>query len=111
MSDTKNLVKAWGNHKMRQEFLMAYKDWGVWITTPELDISYYRYALPDGAIIIAMEHKQRDYIGYKSGYGWKTSVSYYFQKPSEPFSPSVRSIWEIADILKDAKASLLRGEK
>jgi hypothetical protein len=78
------------------------------LETPELELKYYRYQLPDGTIIIAMEHNHRVYEGYQKGYKWDTGVYYYVQKPDEPpFSPDFRSCLSVvADLLKNAKASL-----
>jgi hypothetical protein len=109
MCENANLIKAWGNDKKRKEFLAAYQDWRVWLTTPELDLAYYRYTMPDGKIIIAMEHKRHAYQGYDAQpqYKWENDVSYFLQKPDEPFTPNSKiSTSAVADLLKDAKVSL-----
>jgi len=113
MSETKNLIKAWGNNDKRQAFLKAYKEWGVWFTTPELDLTFYRYQLPDKTVIIAMEHKYQTYINYKEGYKWEDGgIRYYVQKDGDPFSPnSHSSIGTVAELLKNAKTSLQKEEK
>ena len=108
MCDSTKLIKAWGNDKKRKEFLSAYKDWGLWLSTPELDLSYYRYTMPDGKIVIAMEHKRQVYrYGEEPQYKWENDVSYFIQKLDEPFSPdSKSSISAVADLLKEATVSL-----
>jgi len=105
--DKKELINLWKNHETRQEFLKAYKNWDVWLTTEELELTYYRYILPDGTAIIAMEHKHHTYVGYKEGYKWDEGVRYYVQKPNDPFSPdSQHSISAVAELLKAAKVAL-----
>jgi hypothetical protein len=100
----------WANDKKRRDFLEVYKDWGLWFNTPELDLSYYRYLMPDGRIIIAMEHQHRAFIGYNKGHIWKTGVRYYIQKHGEPFTPeSHSSISAVAELLKEAKVALQKG--
>ena len=107
MPENKNLVQMWGNNEKRQAFLKEYQDWGIWLATPELDLTYYHYQLPDGTTIIAMEHKRQTYVGYQQGHKWESGVRYYVQKAGEPFSPgSHSSISSAADLLKDAKTAL-----
>jgi len=107
MSDNKNFAQIWGNNEKRQAFLKAYQDWGQWFTTPELDLVFYKYQLPDETIIIAMEHQYQAYVGYKEGYKWETGVRYYIRKQGEPFTPSSHSsISAVAELLKNAKEKL-----
>ena len=107
MLEDKELIKLWKNNETRNDFLKAYSDWGVWLTTKELELTYYRYELPNGTTIIAMEHQQRKYSGYNEGYIWDTAVRFYVQAPNEPFSPnSNTSISGVAELLKAAKVSL-----
>jgi len=107
MTENNNLSQVWGNDEKRKAFLADYEKWGVWITTKELDLAYYRYLLPNGTAIIAEKHKQRKYVGYKQGYQWETGASYYVIKPDEPFSPESRScISAVADLLKEAKSKM-----
>lgn len=106
MSENMNFVKLWGNAEKRRAFLEDYKAWGIWLTTPELDLTYYHYTLPDGTVIIAMEHNHRNYGGYQKGYTWDTSVRYYIKKSGEPFTPDSSSISAAAELLKAAKVQL-----
>ena len=111
MTENNNLIKLWGNNEKRQAFLEAYKDFGEWFRVPELDLVFYRYTLPSGDIIIAMEHKQITYHSSSKG-DWKSGVRYYLQGKNEPFTPySNRSLWNVADLLKDAKVKLQQKSK
>ena|GEM_PF-908389 len=109
-TDSKELIKLWANVAKRKAFLEAYKDWGVWLETPELELKYYRYRMPDKTLIIAMEHRHRSYNPktHKYEIGEENGVFYYVQKLDEPiFSPEFRkSISEVADILKWAKMAM-----
>jgi len=109
MNDNINLVQAWSNDDKRKQFIEAYKDWGVYETVSKLDLAYYRYEMPDGTIIYAMEHNQKTY-DYQNGTkeGWKTGVSYYIQKKGDRFMPSPSSIWAVADLMKQAKMEFQR---
>jgi len=107
MLESKDLIRAWSNDAKRQAFLLAYQAWGVWIRTLELELTYYRYELPAGTMIIAVEHYRRVYAGYNQGYTWEPSVTYYLQKTGEPFDPTSRmSISAVAASLMEAKIAL-----
>jgi len=105
--DDKNLIQLWGNDQKRKAFLEAYKEWGLWLETPELELKYYRYQLHDGTIIIVEEHNHRIYETYQK-HRWDRSVFYYVQKPDAPaFSPDFKScLSAAADLLKDAKTAM-----
>ena len=72
---------------------------------PELDLVFYRYTLPCGDTIIAMEHNQRNYRRSAKG-DWETGIRYYQQKKDTPFTPLTSSIWAVADLLKNEKIRL-----
>ena len=110
MTDTKELKKLWRNAESRSAFLDGYKDWGIWLSTPELGLFYFRYVLPDGVAIIAMEHQRKSYRGMVNGYGWVTDVSYFIQKTGDPFTPSGQSRYVVSDLLKDAKINLQKNK-
>lgn len=106
-----NLIAAWGNQEKRKLFLEAYEDWGVWLTIPELCLTFYRYQLPDETYIIAMKHRQHMYVGFKKE-KWGFGVRYYVQRAGEHFTPSsYSSLWVVADLLKNAKVSLQKEAK
>lgn len=106
--ENKNLIQLWGNNEKRQVFLTAYKEWGVWFTTPELELTYYRYILPDGTAIIALEYR-RDPSYYSKE---ETGVLYYVQREGAFVCPGcTNSLWNVADLLKDAKVKLQQESK
>jgi len=86
MTGSKRTDNPLSNGDKRQEFLDAYHSWGVWLTTPELDLTYYRCALSNGSCVIAMEHKTRIYHGYRDGYKFEVSVRYFIKPAGEPFT-------------------------
>jgi len=107
MFDNKNPIQLWGNDQKRKAFLEAYKEWGLWFETPELELKYYRYQLPNGTTIIVQEHNHRVYETYQK-HRWDRGVFYYVQKPDEPaFSPDFKQrLSYAADMLKDAKIAM-----
>jgi hypothetical protein len=100
------IVKLWKNDSTRKAWLDAYSDWGVWLETPELGLTYYKYDLPDGIRIIVCE--------YESGViGCLADM--YLTEPDDYFTP--RWPEDEADIakclceLKEAAAKRLRERK
>jgi len=112
MFENKNFAQIWANDKKRKAFLEEYKEWGLWFETPELELKYYRYQLPDGTMIIVQEHNHRVFETYHKS-KWDRGVFYYVQKPDEPaFSPDFKQCLSFAaDLLKDAKAAMQKAEK
>jgi hypothetical protein len=41
------LVRLWANAEKRKAFLADYTKWGVWLTIPEIELTYYQYELPN----------------------------------------------------------------
>lgn len=108
MLENKNLAQVWGNNEKRESFLKAYREWGQWITTPELELTYYRYILPDGTTIIALEYL-RDKKYYSKN---EPGVMYHIQRKGNPFCPGYSShLSSVADLLKKAKIQLLQEAK
>jgi len=107
------LIKLWANNDKRREFLKNYEEWGVWLTVPELGLTYYRYTLPNnGGRILAMAYKSPNPYRLRDGEELHTSVIYYFWD-GEYFIPSPAGEWELTDRLKKLKAELqkeLRAE-
>jgi len=106
------LVKLWANSDKRREFLKNYKDWGVWLTVPELGLTYYQYALSDGDKILVMEYKRQNPYPI-SGEETLHTVALYYLWDGEHFIPNSTSEWEITDRLKKLKAKMqkeLRSE-
>lgn len=111
MSINKNLIKLWSNDGKRREFLKTYQDWEQWLIVPELDFVFFRYEMPNGTIILALEHKVRDWSDHNVRQ-FKTDTSFFVLDANDPFWPdSKKSKWSVADLLKDAKAELLNGLK
>ena len=65
------------NKTQREEFLNNYKEWGVWLTVPELEMTYYRKVLPNGTQLIASEYIFNFYDYLSGGYRDKTEVKYH----------------------------------
>jgi len=106
------LVKLWTNNEKRREFFKNYKEWGVWLTVPELGLVYYKYTLPDGGRIVAMEYQSKNPYPAYGGGEIQTTASYYLWD-GEYFSPTFASDYEIVDRLKKLKVTLqaeLRSE-
>lgn len=101
----RELIQLWANTDKRREFLQNHRGWGVWITTPELGLTYYRYELPDGGRILAMEY-QRENPYTLSGEESLQTVTTYFLWDGEHFTPHSASEYTIIDRLKNLKAVL-----
>ena len=109
MFTNQELVKLWTNDQKRKSFINDYKAWGVWITQPELDLTYYKYDLPGGGRIIAMEYLRSLFPSEKPAGNNKAVVckSLYLQT-GDYFNPSAVSDYTIAEHLKNLKAKLLK---
>ena len=61
------------NKQERENFINNYQSWGVWKEVPELNLKFYRYELPTGAVIIVTEYMTyvSKYISGESGYEYK----------------------------------------
>ena len=77
-------LNKWNTEEKRRAFLQRYRDWGVWLTVPELEMRYYRYLLPDGAQIIVREYQSKNYRR-GAGYSWKPS--YQLIPPGGKYTP------------------------
>ena len=113
-STKKDLVKLWANADKRKEFLKNYKEWGdVWLTVPELGLSYYKYDLPGKGHIITMEYSRHNPYPRPGDEPLQTITVYYLWE-SEFFNPSPSSEYTITDRLKQLKLELqtkLRADK
>jgi len=99
------LKKLWTNHEKRRAFIEMYKDWGVYITVPELNLTFYKYDLPDGAKLVVMEHMQKTHAPGKGKDPWYIRAKVYLQK-EEYFMPHSSSDYEVCNYLKELKRSL-----
>ena len=113
MFTTQELLSSWSNDTKRREFVKDYKVWGVWFVQTELDLTYYKYDLPnDSGRIIAMEYYREAY-SYERDDGSKEPVlcvNFYLQR-GKHFIPSASSDYNIADCLKNLRASLNTEQK
>ncbi len=103
MFSAQEYIKLFTNDEKRRAFIAGYKEWGVWITQPELGLTYYKHDLPDGSRIIVMEHLRKPYHGE----GQDALMSrFHLQKSDEYFNPNATGEFGIADHLKELKAKL-----
>jgi len=100
------LKKLWANDKTRRDFVKLYKEWGVYSTAPELNLTFYKYDLPDSVKLIVMEHMQKNYHPRHEEPEWHTRTKTYLQK-SEYFMPDSVSDYVVSDHLKELKRTLL----
>ena len=101
----KELVELWKNDAKRKEFLKNYREWGVWITTPELGLTYYKYELPEGGKILAMEY-QRENTYRMGGDGKYQTITLYYLWTGELFVPNTSNEYSITDVLKRLKVAM-----
>ena len=100
------LVKLWGNNDKRREFLKQYHDWGIWLTVSELGLTYYKYELPEGGSILAMEYQRENpYPQHTNGEKVQTIMVYYLWD-GEYFIPSPAGEFAIVDRLKNLKTAM-----
>ena len=95
----RELAQRWGNNGKRREFLHSYSEWGVWITVPELGLTYYKYELPDSSRLLAMEYQRENSYPFYGEDGVKTLTTY-FLWDGEYFSPNAASERTIIERLK-----------
>jgi hypothetical protein len=112
MYTKQELIKLWSNDQKRKEFIRSFKEWGVWLTLPELDLTFYKFDLPDGVRLIAMEHLRRDY-NYKMLDKEATYVTGYklYVQSGAHFCPNQSSEYVVADELKIQKEKLIKELK
>lgn len=112
MFTTQELLSLWSNDQKRREFIKNYKVWGCWFTQPELDLTYYKYDLPGGGRIIAMQYLREPYPSEKpkGRDGFIVCERFYLQR-GKYFNPSASSDHEIAEHLKALKATLTKEQK
>ena len=112
MYTKQELIKMWSNDQKRAAFIKDFKAWGVWFTQPELNLTYYKYDLPDGSRLIAMEYLRKAYLGEKV-VGGDTAVTchnHYLQSDAY-FNPSSAPVYTMTNRLKDLKEKLAKELK
>ncbi len=101
-------VRLWANDEKRRAFLADYKEWGVWLNITELGLVYYKYDLPKGHRILAMEYQRKDPYSPGSGAPLQTVVLYYLWEDGDRFAPIPAGESYLADWLKHLKWELKR---
>ena len=103
------LVKLLANDQKRRAFVNNYKAWGLWFSQPELDLTYFKYDLPCGGKIIAMEYLRVPFPSEKPAENHTAVVckSFYLQT-GDYFSPTAVSDYTVAEHLKNLKATLAK---
>ena len=99
----KELVQLWMNTDKRRDFLKNYKEWGIWLTVPELGLEYYKYELPDGSRILVMEYRRPNPYPRSNEESLQTFTIYYLWD-SEYFNPCPSSEYTLTDLFKKLKA-------
>ena len=98
------LIQKWMNTEKRRQFLKDYKAWGVWLTVPELGLTYYKYKLPGSGRLLAMEYQhQNPYYQSYGGEEFETTVINYLWE-GEYFIPNPASEYGIIERFKKLKA-------
>ena len=104
-STNQELVRLWANADKRSEFLATHKKWGVWLTIPELGLIYYRYELPKGDRILAMEYQRKNSYPRTDEEVLQTVTVYYLWE-GELFTPNPASVSYITNRLKELKVEI-----
>jgi len=102
------LKKLWANHEKRQAFTKLYKDWDIHATIPDLNLTFYKYDLPDGSTLFVLDHMQRNHSRYGNKRKWLFRTKMYLQK-EEYFEPRATSESEVCNHLKALKMKLQGG--
>ncbi len=102
------LIRLWANDEKRRAFLANFKEWGVWLNITELGLVYYKYDLPKGHRILAMEYQRVDPYTLGSGAPLKTVVNYYIWEDGDRFDPTAAVETYITDWLMHFKWELKR---
>jgi len=104
------LIKLWGNSAKRKAFVEQYKEWGVYVSIPELTLTFYKCDLPDGSIIFVMEHMQENYDHKIGKCKWEIDKLMYLQK-GEYFTTHRVSISHIDEHLMGLKQKFLKDKE
>ena len=105
------LARLWANDEKRKAFLANYKEWGVWLSISELGLVYFKYDLPKGHRILAVEYQRKDLYSPRNDATLRTLVDYYLWEDGERFVPTPTAQSYIAEWLKHLKMELIREQK
>ena len=112
MFTNQELLTLWANDTKRREFVKNYKVWDVWFTQPELDLTFYKYEIPGGGRLIAMEYPREPYTSEKhNGSDESVICEKFYLQTGKYFSPYSVSESVIAERLKDIKGTLNKEQK
>ena len=59
---SKDEVIALSNTEKRIAFLESYKEWGVWLEIPELNVKIFKAEFPTGEILYVTEYRTHSYL-------------------------------------------------
>jgi len=112
MFNNLELTKLWSNDQKRKAFIQDYRAWGVWFTQPELDLTFYKYDMPDCSRLIAMEYLRAPYPGEKTdgNSSTVTCVKHYLQR-GDYFNPSSAPGYQMTEHLKYLKEKLAKEQR
>ena len=112
MFTNKELLEQWANDAKRREFANNYSVWGVWFTQPELGLAFYKYDLPGGGRLIAMEYLREPY-SHERDLRAEDAIQCHklYLQPGKYFIPVSASEHEIAEKLKKLKETLSKEQK
>jgi hypothetical protein len=99
------LLRLWANAEKRKSFLKSYKEWGTWLTVSELGLTYFKYELPKGGRIVAMEYQRATPYPMEDEERLQTIAIYYLWD-GEHFIPNPAGEYYITDRLKNLKMEL-----
>lgn len=108
-----DLLKVWHNDQLRREWLAHYRDWNTSYSIDEWKLEFFEFNLPDGRILIAMEHGSKKFVNFNHGdyqYEYARDVIYYIKNPNLPFVPERQSESSVAGELMALKQKLQNGE-
>ena len=108
MYTNEELVVLLSNQKKRKEFVRNYKTWGVWFVQPELNLTYYKYVLPNTTRLVVTEHLREACLGEKTpdGSGMIVCNNFYLQHTIgfDPAMPAAMCRFE--DYLRGIKGDI-----
>lgn len=94
------------NYTKRQEFLLSYESWGIWLEIPELNAQVFKAVLPNNKAIFVTRFKS-----YMKFCGEYSSPIYRYGNSPEEYHAHEDSWPFIAEKLKDLKKILLEEKK
>ncbi|MEG1972409.1 MAG: hypothetical protein RR315_04550 [Oscillospiraceae bacterium] len=104
-------IKLWKNDKSRRDFLEHYSEWEIWLDSEDLQATFYRFILPKGLTIVALEYWCENFLKGENESKYKLGVKYYLLSDNY-FSPEhSKSISAVADYLKIVKEEFVKENR